>query len=713
MARILVLTLTALSVVGTGCQKAKMGSTPPKPVVQAGPQSVGPVGPGAPIGPRQPLPMPMPPRWGELEPRDPMNPVIVGPPPPPPTPTLPPRAGEADPWDPRVVPVNPTPPTQPKPPLTDVIPSEQRGQVPTRPEPFPTQTVPTQASPPQAPPPPQAELPPTRPEGPIAPAPQPQVAALPTSGLAPQAASVPAVTPAPRSAAISAPPPARDEMPVGAIRPQGFNTYRDVPSARAKPTHIVPVPAAEKTVAEKPIPTAPTQVIQNLPAECIGREGKECTPPKSVADECEATPLEKKKEKGKLDILFVTDTSLSLRGGLAREGGELAQVAREMENFVYELPLDTDIQIAVMLGHGPATHWNGRLFNAGKGDQTVVKIPAARSKEERARSAQLAGRILTNKMIKVPNESKGAQGEAMLLSLYNGLSNKAKLAHMMKNDKFFRSDAALNVIFVSDEQDVCFDYDAANKANPGNPIEPRKKIVKKPITKNVGKKTKITGFREDSVIDPYETDFFERTCKKAVQTGREQYRALTPGDVHQALKNLMGGRPMILSALAYKTNNIPVGLEDENEMGHGIIDLVEHVGGGQVVDLASITRNGKEVSFAKELKYLGQFANFQIRYTNVWDCKSKTHPIAVNSSSVKLRVIGKHGEELASFSGAKGEVEALTATGGSGGKIYSQFRVNHERLSKALKGKNTDNAVVTIEFMTRTDVERISGNRLR
>jgi hypothetical protein len=688
MSRLLVLSLATLSVVGTGCQKARMGSTPPKPLAQVSPQ---------PVGLRQAPPMP--PRWGELEPRDPMSPVdpgapvgpgapggpvIVGPPPTPPARELPPSAPGNP--TPIVIPVDPTPPSPPSPPATDVVSSDRRDYVsPVQLEPPPTQNVPPT---------------PTRTEDPVV-----RQTQIPSQAEGPLAAA-----PVPRAEPIS--PPARHEVPAGPFNPQAFNQlrpYRDVRSAQPMATQFVETPPAAITVAGKANPTAPTQIVKAPKPECIGPEGQECTPPKSVRDQCDTLPLESKETKGKLDILIVADTSLSLRGGMKREGGELAQIARELENFVRELP-DQDIQIAVMPAHGPASRWHARLFDAGKGDQTVLKIPVTKTPEERSRYIQNAAASLTQKMIHLPNESGGAQGEALLLSVYDAITDKAKLSQIMRNEHFFRSDAALNVVFITDEQDVCYDYKKESQKTGVN-IEPTKKIIKV-VTRD--KKGRVTGQKEKHGVDPFEADFFEKVCSKAVKTNAgKSSRPLVVGDVHQALLGLMGKRRLILSGIGYKTENIPVAVEDENEMARGIIDLVEHLGGGKVADLAAVNRNSPDGSFAPLLKFLGESANSQIRYGNLWNCTSKMHPDAINSSSVEVSILGRNAERLASFYGNKNEVELLKAKGGSGNKLYSQFRVDHRLLDKTLKGKNTEGAVVVIEFMSYTGKDWKTGESRR
>lgn len=655
MSRFFVLTLATVSVVATGCQQAKMGTAPMKSAPYLAPVNPQPINPG--MRPPVPLPVPVP---APIPQPQPQIPIPVQPQPLPPIP----RDSFPEPRDPGVVPVNPQIPTTP---VNPVVPTTPGVGV--------------------------SVNPPTQPVAPVNPVTPP-----PTVNVNPPS------TPNPVN------PPVRVGVPPVS---SGFNTYQDVPT-RPMPTRIAEQPRGGALLGAKPVP-GPTQVIQTPPPPrsevCVGPEGQECKLPQAKPGQCEESPLQSTR-KGELDVLFVVDTSLSLRGGLSKEGGELAQLAREMENFVNELPLNTDIRIGVMLAHGPASRWHGRLFNAGKGDQTVISLAPAKTKEERSQQAVKAGQILTNKMIKVENDRSDAQGEAMLLSLYRGVIDTKKRAETVKAG-LFRKDAALNVMIVSDEQDVCFDYEAANKATPGLNLEPRKKTSKKAIKDRKGK---LIRYEEESVVDPHETRFFNSVCKTAVNGG-----ALTPGHVYDALKSLKQDRPLILSALAYKTNNVPVGLEDENEQGHGTIDLVEHIGAGQVVDLGSVYRNGKDVSFAKELKFLGQFAHFKITFTNEWDCTSRIHPAAINKTSTKLSVIGRNGEVLASFNGAcenarscenGGGVQTLIVPGGPGGH-YNKFRVNHQQLSKALAGKDTEGAKVRIDFMTRTDVDSRTGNPIR
>src|SRR5690606_15283042 len=58
---------------------------------------------------------------------------------------------------------------------------------------------------------------------------------------------------------------------------------------------------------------------------------------------------------------------------------------------------------------------------------------------------------------RIPADRTQAQGEALLANLNQFLYKKYN-----QSSEFPRKDAALSIIFISDENDVCFDYAAAN-----------------------------------------------------------------------------------------------------------------------------------------------------------------------------------------------------------------------------------------------------------
>ncbi len=139
-----------------------------------------------------------------------------------------------------------------------------------------------------------------------------------------------------------------------------------------------------------------------------------------------------------IDILFVMDTSGSMDDNRAK-------VAEGISAFVGELPAEVDYQIGVMLAHGSRSSWSGKLFRYGA--NTLFKS-----------SAKSIGTIQTelrDMVLHTPVDSGGEQGESGTYSLIKGLTT-----HLAANQTagFFRSDAALAIVFVSDENDICAPY---------------------------------------------------------------------------------------------------------------------------------------------------------------------------------------------------------------------------------------------------------------
>jgi hypothetical protein len=140
-----------------------------------------------------------------------------------------------------------------------------------------------------------------------------------------------------------------------------------------------------------------------------------------------------------VDLLFVTDTSLSL----VPERGRLI---RSIPHFLKGLPADADPRIAVMLGHGGKSKWSGRLFSRGSSPKVInPKAMSERDTEE----------ALEHALACPPLELASTNGEALLLSLKKSLSDKR--FSEIRGQGFFRDGAALSVVFVSDENDVCYD----------------------------------------------------------------------------------------------------------------------------------------------------------------------------------------------------------------------------------------------------------------
>ncbi len=439
------------------------------------------------------------------------------------------------------------------------------------------------------------------------------------------------------------------------------------------------------------------------------RENMKCAPPEPEPGQCLGVELNAEKEMTKLDILFVVDTSASLNGGTYKgNGGELAQLARDVDNFVQRLNPETDYQIAVLLGHGSYSPYHAKLYSAGKGDPVVIKFQEIYRAEARAggnkeairkRTSLRIAQMLEAKMLNLPSETDklvggkpSAQGEALLLSMYNSLTQADKFVPM-QNQGFFRQDAGLAVISITDEQDVCFNYE-------GSGFSPRLKQ----------KKTKA-GIVE--VEDAHEVRFFNEVCKTAVNG-----QMLTPAHVYDALEKLKGEK-LVVTGVVYLNNDIPPQVEDENEMAHGILELIS-LAHSKPADLAMVDRTSDKISFADQLQLLGDYTHFKLRYNNTFACKSNTHALAVNPTSIELTIVDKKtGQPVATFSGRceQGSCDSATGpvipeirqVGGRHGKPYLQVSVPFEAMNSALTNAKFEEGVVHIKFMTKSDVDPRTG----
>jgi hypothetical protein len=140
----------------------------------------------------------------------------------------------------------------------------------------------------------------------------------------------------------------------------------------------------------------------------------------------------------KVDILFVMDHSGSMRDDWER-------VANNVRHMVKELPADLDINYSVLLANGAGL--KGKLF-AGNGVPVVIS-----SKTNSVNKvASYLQRTFTAGM---QQKDDVALGEAPVLSLYHAVTTHARANQKLG---FFRPDAALSIIFMSDEQEVGFPF---------------------------------------------------------------------------------------------------------------------------------------------------------------------------------------------------------------------------------------------------------------
>jgi hypothetical protein len=226
----------------------------------------------------------------------------------------------------------------------------------------------------------------------------------------------------------------------------------------------------------------------------------------------------------KVDLLFVTDTSGSM-------DYERQSIADGIGSFVGELPADADYRVAVMLGHGSRSNYYASLYAKGRRgpvlDSTKLALPDLRANLKSLLTGQ-------------PDDYYSDGGEELLFSFQQALLEPNRLTRA-RDQGFFRPDAALAVIFVSDENDICARYPAGVTRVPD-------------IDGNLERKA------------------FERDCG-----------SVTPESVLAAVQQLQGDRPFLLGGIVYNNQNYPRG--NENEYGYGFMELIQQ-SKGISVDLA-------------------------------------------------------------------------------------------------------------------------------
>jgi Purple acid Phosphatase, N-terminal domain len=135
----------------------------------------------------------------------------------------------------------------------------------------------------------------------------------------------------------------------------------------------------------------------------------------------------------KVDVLFVMDHSGSM-------SAHWQKVAGNIENMVKQLPRDADIRYGVILGD--VGYWRGKLY-------APSKVPVILDNQKL--SDQQIASYLQQTFAAAMKVTDVGQGEALFNSLQSAVTD-----HGTENQKlgFFRPDAALSILFMSDENEI-------------------------------------------------------------------------------------------------------------------------------------------------------------------------------------------------------------------------------------------------------------------
>lgn len=282
----------------------------------------------------------------------------------------------------------------------------------------------------------------------------------------------------------------------------------------------------------------------------------------------------------KLDIIVVPDTSGSIKE-------ERSKIALGFDNFVNSLPEEVDYRIGVILGHSGKSPKSGKLFQ--RNTEPYVLDSQSQSIDD----------ILydLNEKLKSPaGDGFSDGGEMGLYSLQNALQNNLE---QLQAEGVFREDAALAIVFIADEQDVCFDYP--------DDITPVKDPQKK----------------EEKAHAKY--------CRD-----EEGNLTVTPQGVLDLVKEVNGTKPLVIGAVIYN-NKETMPLVGENEIGYGYKEIVE-LSGGITIDMA----NG---DYGTGLTKLGTVAQASVKPENTFNLKASnidmdTMKVYVNGAEVGYSYLG-------------------------------------------------------------------------
>jgi hypothetical protein len=235
-----------------------------------------------------------------------------------------------------------------------------------------------------------------------------------------------------------------------------------------------------------------------------------------------------------VDLLFVVDTSDSLKE-------ERSRIASTIPSFVNQLSSETDYRIGVMLAHGGDSYYSGRLYSPPGIPQVL---------NSRTLSTTQIQSYLGSTLSKPVSDVDEANGEMMTYSLLKSLGSDR--ISTIQNQGFFRQNAALSVVFVSDENDICY----------------------------VPNQHGYSAFPD--FVPSFENT--EAAAYKNYCVGKDNEELVTPDLVYSQLKAVKGSLPLSLGGITHMDpTQVPTGGEDS--IGHGVIELVKSSLNGILMEL--------------------------------------------------------------------------------------------------------------------------------
>lgn len=410
------------------------------------------------------------------------------------------------------------------------------------------------------------------------------------------------------------------------------------------------------------------------------------TPEGPVVRECRPIQQPEYPITNKLDVIFVVDTSSSI-------DIERQSIARNIDRFIDEISRisqvagynqQIDYRMAVILAHGPngnaPTVLNGEQYrshgllfvspNEGAGAQPILG-GNGETLEQLKTSLEIRfnGGLNSSDLDSVRDRSD-TQGEAGLLALQKYLEtyrHATSPGNSAGNQVFPRPDAGLMVAFISDENDVCYDYNHHNNNTNLPDTFPYSQYsydfynistaagFRAIGHENITSATRLVQFPAGSSIerDVYEHNAFVNECEQGQKGNHWDIVSLL-----EQTKNWQFDRdqnlPILATGVLYRTQGeadtaaaTAAALDfrwfRDKERGMGYLNVI-HAFHGQPASLLSN-------NFGDELALMGKEAAFRMTYQPELELIDSVTGQQVNLSqvalgSIRIKAINPDGTEI-------------------------------------------------------------------
>lgn len=328
---------------------------------------------------------------------------------------------------------------------------------------------------------------------------------------------------------------------------------------------------------------------------------------------CSGYSLVDRKEGQELDLIFIVDNSDSMLV-------ERQKIAEGITQFANSLGLNKHLNVAVVPANGPKGDGYAQVVG------NVINVQELQRAHGAGALSVLADQLKHN-MSNMPADKSDAQGEVGLNATY-ALVSKAPYLDQAKAQGLFAPEKAAMFVYVSDENDACYDYEATG-ARP-NYVYPGQDVgAQGPPGDGIGR-------------DPFEARTFmaNGVCKRVGPNGEN----ISPDLVYSAIRNLKGSQPVIMSGIVYKRQPIidveAVGpYRYEKEIGRGYLDIIERkdLNNNQAYDL-------NDKNFGSHLANMANSARFRIEKQTVLEMGlGNVSPAELDTLSISVKVVNANG----------------------------------------------------------------------